>query len=399
MEPTMYPLNAIIVSHDPGLNSQIKRELTNRKASLEAEFSDVGRAIDSLRRTAAEKRLVILHMGSIRDLDALRRLTTFFPGWPIVAVVEGYDPSGSLGQVVVEIMRAGASNILSVPIVSEDFKEALDRIAAQFVHSAQEAQVIAVAGATGGSGATTIALNLAHEIADRQKLRCILVDLSLRMGVITSHLNIEPTHSIIDLLRDTSRLDKFLAQQVLYKVTDNLEILAGPLKLLAPGTTSSHDLARVIEILKQICDVIVLDVPCTYDDIYFDTLAAADQIILIGEQKLPSIRALKMVREALGRAGGTQHLVINQFDPKIKGFALDHLLKPLGVSTLQKVARDDLGMSAAMDAACTLRVASSRSPALADIVALADLVMPLEVTTPIKPVGLLGRLSRAFANS
>ena len=110
-------------------------------------------------------------------------------------------------------MRAGASEILSLPIQAEEFKAALDRIAVQFVYSVKDTKVIAVAGVTGGSGATTVALNLAYEIADRHGLRCILADLSLRMGVVASHLNIEPGHTILDLLRDTGRVDTNLAQR------------------------------------------------------------------------------------------------------------------------------------------------------------------------------------------
>ncbi len=88
--------------------------------------------------------------------------------------------------------------------------------------------MIAVAGVTGGSGATTVALNLAYEIADRHSLRCVLVDLSLRMGVVASLLNIEPAYTINDLLRDSRRIDTNLAQQALIRVADNFEILAGP---------------------------------------------------------------------------------------------------------------------------------------------------------------------------
>ena len=50
--------------------------------------------------------------------------------------------------------------------------------------------------------------------------------------------------------------------------------------------------------------VALFDVPCTYDDMYFETLAIADQVVLVGEQKIPSIRTLKLVCEALTRIDG-----------------------------------------------------------------------------------------------
>jgi pilus assembly protein CpaE len=259
--------------------------------------------------------------------------------------------------------------------------------------------VIAVGGVSGGSGSTTIALNLASEIADRHGARCILVDLSLRMGVIASVLNLKPPHSILNLLRDVRRVDTILAKQALVQVSENFSILAGPNQLVATANTTTHDVARVVDTLKQIADVVVLDLPCTYDDIYFDTLAAATEIVLVGEQKLTSIRAMKMVREAIDRSPGTEHLVINRYDPKNKAFMIDRLLKPLGVPALHKVVRDDLAMTAAMGEASTLRAASPRSAALADVVSLTDLIFGPGTRARNKPIGLFRRLGRALANN
>jgi Flp pilus assembly CpaE family ATPase len=120
--------------------------------------------------------------------------------------------------------------------------------------------------------------------------------------------------------------------------------------------------------------------------------------VLIGEQKLPSIRALRMVHERLGRAIGTEYLVINRFDPKNSGFAVDRLRTPLGVSKLYTVARDEVAMNAAIDGGFLLRRVAPRSPALADIATLAKAVLNLDSPVSTKPLGLFGRLGRALAN-
>jgi Flp pilus assembly CpaE family ATPase len=194
-------------------------------------------------------------------------------------------------------------------------------------------------------------------------------------------------------------VDTVLAQKVLIQVAENFEILAGPHEFVAPLAVSTQDVSHVIDTLKQMAAVVVLDVPCTYDDIYFDTLASAGQVVLIGEQKLPSIRALRMVHERLGRVSGTDYLVINRFDPKIPGFAVDRLLNPLGVSSLHTVSRDDPAMSAAMAGGCALRLVAPRSHALTDIVAMAKTLVALDSTAPVKPLGLFSRLGRALSNT
>ena len=80
----------------------------------------------------------------------------------------------------------------------------------------------------------------------------------------------------------------------------------------------------------------MLDVPCTYNDLYFEVLANAGQVVLVCEQKVPSIRALKLVREALGRADAddSEFLVINRYDPKVQGFTVADLAKLLQVSSM-----------------------------------------------------------------
>ncbi len=395
----MYPLNAILIGKDQAFLPHARRELINCSVELEAEYPDVQRAVGALRLSAGEKRLVVLHLEAPHELDSLSRLNVNLPGWPVlVRIGDDHRSNGSRGDSIIDIMRAGASQIVSFPLQTHDFKAVLDRIAIQFVYSVSESKVIAVAGATGGSGATTLAINFAFEIALQHSLRCILVDLSLRMGVVAHHLNIEPAHTILDLLRDISRLDTMLVQKVLIRVADNFEILAGPHAFVAPVAISSDDVTHVAGILKQLAAVVVLDVPCTYDDIYFDTLASADRVVLIGEQKLPSIRALKMVSDRLGRASGTEFLVINRFDPNIKGFAVDSLLTPLGASTLYTVARDDLAMRAAVQSGCVLRLAVPQSPALTDIVALVKTLMNRDSSAPVKPSGLFARLGRALVN-
>jgi pilus assembly protein CpaE len=395
----MYPLNAILIGRNDQLLPQVRRELMNCSCQIEAEYPDVGSAVVALRPSIGEKRVVILHLGTPPELDALSRLNVGLPGWPILVLMDEENHSnGSHGAGIISIMRAGATQIVSLPLQSHDFKEVLERIAVQFVFAVKESKVIAVAGATGGTGGTTIAINLAFEIAHQHGLRCVLVDLSLRMGVVACHLNLVPTNTIVDLLRDVTRVDPILVQQVLINVTDNFQVLAGPQEFVAPSAIKSQDVTHVINVLKQIASVVVLDVPCTYDDTYFDALSSAGQVVLIGEQKLPSIRALRMVHDRLGRPSGTEFVAINRFDSKNSGFAVDRLLNPLGVSRLFTIARDDPGMAAALEGGCVLRRVAPRSPALTDIVTLANSLINLDSPAPVKPVGLFSRLSRALAN-
>jgi pilus assembly protein CpaE len=396
----VYPLNTILIGGDEAALPDVRRELMNVSAHLEAEFRRAADAIDALRRTRNEKRLVLYHLESPSALDLLGRMSSLFPGWPVVVLMGRDGPDGSRHDEMITAMRAGASQIISLPLCPRDFKAALDRVAVQYVYSARGSDLIAVAGATGGCGATTLGINLAFEAAHLHGLRCVLVDLSLKMGVIASHLNLRPTASILDLLRDSRRVDALLLQRVLVKVTDNFMVLPGPEGISGAATAAAHDLSHVLDVLRQVADVIVLDVPCTYDDLYFEALSGAAHAVLIGEQKLPSVRALKLVRESLvENPGRRDHVVINRYDPKAKGFTTERLLKPLGVTEVLTVARDDGAMEGAMVGGCVLRLAAPRSQALADISELAGLLLNRQACAPARPAGLFGRLGRAISNT
>ena len=132
--------------------------------------------------------MFIVYVDSDEELAQLRRLSGTFVGRPIIALVNP-DRDGSM---ILKAMRAGALQVVPLPLRREDFGAAMDCIAVQFGLARGRAKTIAVAGTTGGCGTTTIALNLAYELAYLKQVNCILMELSLRMGVLASHLDVQP---------------------------------------------------------------------------------------------------------------------------------------------------------------------------------------------------------------
>ncbi len=399
----MYQLDVILIGCHEDVIPHVRRELTTNLANIEAEFHDVGETLELLRSTKTRKRLLVLHLKPFEDLDELRRLCHVLPNWPVMVLMEaGGEDRMQLNSAFVSAMRMGASQIVGLPLHSEDFKTALERLAIQFVYSSTDhSKVIAVAGVTGGCGTTSLAINLGQEITHLWNKKCIIVDLSLKLGAVASHLNIEPPHSINDLLCDVKRVDETLIRNVLFKISENYELLAGPDHLVATLGHSSTDVIRLLELMKPLCDVILLDLPCTYDDFYFELLAAASQIVLVGEQKVPSIRALKLVHEMVGRheSPELEHLIVNRFDKKAASLSVPLLVRILGVKTLHTIAQDESSFSSASNRGCTLRLSSPRSQALAEIDALATRLIngdgPLNGSS--RQRSLVSRLVHVFA--
>jgi pilus assembly protein CpaE len=250
---------------------------------------------------------------------------------------------------------------------------------------------------------TTLAVNLAYEIAHLLDRRCILADLSLTVGMVATSLNVEPRYTMQDLLADVGRVDVDLVRRVLHKVTDNLSILAGPGKIIAPPPNPAQDVLHVIQLLEQLTDVVVLDVPCTYNDLYFEVLASAGQVVLVCEQKVPSIRSLKLVREALGRADAAdrEYVVINRYDPRVQGFAVADLARLLQVRAWYPIDNDWAAVVASGNHGVPLRLQAPQSGVLKGIDALARTLLALDVQPAAKgkDVGVFGRMRRAFSQN
>src|SRR5439155_2888497 len=147
-------------------------------------------------------------------------------------------------------------------------------------------------------------------------------------------------------------------------------------------------------------NVALFDVPCTYDDLYFETLMVADQVVLVGEQKIPSIRTLKLVCEALARVDGARklHIIINRYDPRMPGFGAERLKTLLEVSNLMTICNDYAAVMASINHRRPLRQEAPRSPALADINKVVTTLLGLDGTPGHLAAGKVQPGSGGFGN-
>lgn len=390
----MYCLKIKLVGCDENLVPHIRREILNQRGIVDGEFADVSRAVREVRLNEKDQCLFVMHVRSTEDLPSLKLLSGTFVGRPILALVEAAHDSA----LVLKAMRAGARQVVMLPLTAEDFCEALDCIAVQYADTASRAKTIAVAGATGGCGNTTIAVNLAYEIALLEQVPCLLVELALRMGVLAAHLDVRPRYTTSDVLVDPDRMDSYVIQQALTPIAENFSILPGPYDSIKPGTISAEGATKLIEFTRHLAEVVVLDVPCTFDDLYFQSLSAADLVVLIVEQKVSSVRGARMVCESL-----TEHrpyIVVNRYDPGVEGFSADRLRELLHPRDLWTVAADPVVVAAANNGR-PLRLQDRRSRALTDVDKLVRELFPKGVQSDRvePPPTLLGRLGRALSFS
>jgi pilus assembly protein CpaE len=390
----MYPLGVNLVGLDEDVAPHVRRELLNQPAQLEGEYREARELIGRHRLAQKDTRLLIVQVRGQADLNEVRRLGSTFPGWPIVALVDAQQGAG----LFLKVNRAGAAQVVTLPLAPGDFREALTVVGLQFGFTSRPSTVLAVTGSTGGCGATSLAVNLAAEAAFVHRQHAVLVELAQQMGVCATYLDVEPRTTLPDLLADLERLDVYLVQQSLTRVADDFDLLAGPQHLSSPVRVAADEVFQVVDHLRKLAALVVLDVPCNYGDLQFEVLAQADQVVLVGEQTIPSVRAMKLMIDSLRRTRGEEglHLVINRYDGGVEGFAVDDLARLLKVAAPATVTADPAALKAAANQGRPLRLVASRSPALADVDRL--LARLLGVQAPASPVGsgLFRRLVGAF---
>jgi Flp pilus assembly CpaE family ATPase len=138
--------------------------------------------------------------------------------------------------------------------------------------------------------------------------------------------------------------------------------------------------------VRQMVEVVVLDMPYTFDDLYFEALSVADQIVLVARSSSPSVWALKVVAEAVAQRalGVTQHLVINRYGPQEEEFTTAELSKALSAQRIWTIANDPKAFEAAMKNGRSLRQESKGLGAWTGIAALANHII-LGTKIPIAP--------------
>lgn len=391
----MERLPIIAICNDDRIISRDMHEVQYHFSSIEEICPNVEDVIEYLRTTELQTRLFIIYVRKPEGLTELERLSSTFPEWPILALVETeYDRS-----LLVSAQRAGACQVVPLPLYREDFAAAMERIYEQWVYTAKE--VVCVAGVTGGCGTSTIALNLAFQIAKR-RYRCILLELSLKFSALANYLNIRPPTTVNDLLSEVHNLEPYKVKTAMVKAAENLHVLTCKKSLINPSDPSAADVTKLINCTRQMADIVVLDLPATFDDVYFSTASQASEVLLVGEQTVASVRALKMAQSTLLRRGaiGQKRLVINQFDPSRSGFTARDLERTFAPSPIFKVHFDRAVINAENEGEPLPRSAP-RCRALADIDALATAV----VATCDQPhartdhIGLFGRMARSFGLS
>ncbi len=223
-------------------------------------------------------------------------------------------------ELLVSCMRAGSDEFLEFPLDMQELAKAMDGLfRRKGIMAQREGRVIAVFSATGGTGVTTIACNMAASIASelRATNAAALIDMNLQFGAVALTMDIrEFTHTLVDAVQEHERLDENLLRTFMTRHSSGAAVLPGPVSIADLEGIDPLSLRPVIQVCRKTYQHIVLDMPHAIDERSIVGLDEADEIFLICDMLLPgirnTIRALETFLE-LDYKREKIRLVINRF--------------------------------------------------------------------------------------
>ncbi|NUH65911.1 AAA family ATPase [Sulfitobacter sp. S0837] len=166
-------------------------------------------------------------------------------------------PEGELAQAITRL-RNGSSE--AAPEVAEASGPQL-KAGAQ-----KDGALIVVHGLAGGTGATTLAVNLAWELsmADKKNPPSVcLLDLDLQYGSVATYLDLQRREAVYEMLSDTESMDEEIFGQALQTFEDKLHVLTAPSEMLPLDLITNEDVERILSMARNQFDYVIVDMPST----------------------------------------------------------------------------------------------------------------------------------------
>src|ERR1700712_200361 len=264
------------------------------KAHLSVHMGGVIAAIEAYQK-APTPNVIVLETEVEHDiLEGLDELATVCDAGTRVVVI------GSASDVAPyrELVRRGVSDYVVGPVQPLDVVRA---ICGLYSSSEEVAvgRVIAVVGAKGGVGASTVAHNVAWAIARDLALDSVVADLDLAFGTAGLDYNQDPPQGIADAVFSPDRVDTAFIDRLLSKCTDHLSLLAAPATLDRVYDFGADAFDSIFDTLRTTMPCIVLDVPHQWTGWTKRALIAADDILIVAAPDLANLRNTKNIVDLL----------------------------------------------------------------------------------------------------
>jgi len=259
------------------------------KAHVKLNMGGAAAAVEAY-KSAPTPNVVVLESPAGRDalIEQLEELAQFCDAGTKVVVL------GKLNDIVLyrQLIGRGVSEYLVAPFGVVDFVQAMSQL---FTAPGAKplGRVIAVVGAKGGVGASTVAHNLAWSLSSLTEMATIIADFDLAFGTAGLDYNQDPPQGVAEAVFAPERVDAVLVDRLLSKCGDHLSLLAAPAALDRVLDFGEASFDSLLDAMRASTPWVVLDVPHLWSGWARRILVAADEVIVVASPDLANLRNAK----------------------------------------------------------------------------------------------------------
>jgi len=283
--------------------------------------------------------------GSLTALRAIELLRQELPDSSLFAIGSMTQP-----QLIVSAMRSGAREYVERPTTTTDLLEAFVRLTSTRRKPGREGsrgKMFTLVNAKGGSGATTVAVNLALALQSAHG-GTALVDLA-PLGHCGLHLNLKSQFTISDAITNLHRLDSSLLDSFMARDSGGLQVLTGA-PVPATLEPSASDFARLFDMMVGQFRYIVVDTSSRLDNATRLVSNLSEKVLLVSHADVASLWSAGRIAQYLGETGSRDRfaLVLNRYR-KIMGFNEAETEAAIGAPVLWRIPNQYFAVSSSID--------------------------------------------------
>lgn len=296
----------IVIDQDQAARAEVQKMLALSGFAVLGEAGYGIEAVSLGKETEPDVVIVSVEEPVVRALQTVEALADILPQSPIITYSSIKDPAN-----IRKAMLAGVADYLITPVKEEDLINSVysvlaqeerkrARISGEAADPVAAGTVITVFGAKGGIGKTTISTNLATALVQKTNQSVVLVDLDTRFGDVAILMDIPVERSIADLAMPEEEINRELLQDCLYTHNTGVTILPAPVRPTDWRNVHAGHIERVVSLLAQTYDYVILDTPGTFNDIVARALELATMVLLVATVDMASLKdtllAIDMLR-------------------------------------------------------------------------------------------------------
>ena len=298
-------MRALVASDDSAVATQLREGLkqmghdcpASLVVSLQAAPSTLSQLVGGGNAAAVPELLFVVVSADVeRSIGTLRALRSQSLG-QVFAIGPATDP-----KLVLRIMREGADEFLDQQDLEGELSQAMSRLKNAMAGKHSQSRLISLLPAGGGCGCSTLAASLATALV-KSTGNCILLDLNAEFGDLASLMDLKAAHSIAELCKGLSRLDRALFEGALVTHSSGVKLLTAPLALSDAHYVTPDGILRVLELAAEAAPMVIADLPHTMGAEVYEVLQRADVILLVLRLDFTSLRHARRLMDYLRDAG------------------------------------------------------------------------------------------------